>query len=192
MMAEERGQQPAAPTGGILPESLAAEMRRTAILESPNVPTAATRRRPRCRGSQAGTSCHSSSLLQRPDEQQAIDADELKLLAQVLTEKYAEFEVHGQVTQINPGPVVTSLNSSRKPASSTAALPISSTTSAWLLKAESILIERMAGKSTVGIQVPNHNREIIWLRGEHRIAGIHGLEVEADDGVGQRHQMAAS
>ena len=38
----------------------------------------------------------SSSLLQRPDEQQQVDADELKLLAQVLTEKYAEFEVHGQ------------------------------------------------------------------------------------------------
>src|SRR5580692_2473249 len=32
------------------------------------------------------------------------------------------------------------------------------------LKAESILIERMAGKSTVGIQVPNRQREIIWLR----------------------------
>ena len=32
------------------------------------------------------------------------------------------------------------------------------------LKAESILIERMAGKSTVGLQVPNRQREIIWLR----------------------------
>ena len=32
------------------------------------------------------------------------------------------------------------------------------------LKAESILVERMAGKSTVGIQVPNREREIIWLR----------------------------
>ena len=48
-----------------------------------------------------------SSLLHRADEQQAVDADELKLLAQVLTEKYAEFDVHGQITQINPGPVVT-------------------------------------------------------------------------------------
>src|SRR4029077_6346861 len=48
-----------------------------------------------------------SSLLHRPDEQQAIDADELKVLAQVLTGKYAEFDVHGQITQINPGPVVT-------------------------------------------------------------------------------------
>ena len=32
------------------------------------------------------------------------------------------------------------------------------------MSAESILIERMAGKSTVGMQVPNHNRETIWLR----------------------------
>ncbi len=32
------------------------------------------------------------------------------------------------------------------------------------MAAESILIERMAGKSTVGIQVPNHARETIWLR----------------------------
>src|SRR5262249_21273033 len=48
-----------------------------------------------------------SSLLHRPDQQQSVDAEELKLLAQVLTEKYSEFDVHGQVTQINPGLVVT-------------------------------------------------------------------------------------
>src|ERR1035441_5183250 len=32
------------------------------------------------------------------------------------------------------------------------------------MRAESILIERMAGKNTVGIQVPNHRRETIHLR----------------------------
>jgi S-DNA-T family DNA segregation ATPase FtsK/SpoIIIE len=32
------------------------------------------------------------------------------------------------------------------------------------MRAESILIERMAGKATVGIQVPNEKRETIWLR----------------------------
>jgi S-DNA-T family DNA segregation ATPase FtsK/SpoIIIE len=32
------------------------------------------------------------------------------------------------------------------------------------MAAESVLIERMQGKSTVGIQVPNHERETIWLR----------------------------
>src|ERR1700730_5608646 len=106
----------------------------------------------------------SSSLLQRPDEQQVVDADELKLLAQVLTEKYAEFEVHGQVTQINPGPVVTTFEF--KPDAGIKYSRITNLTDdlCLALKAESILIERMAGKSTVGIQVPNREREIIWLR----------------------------
>ncbi len=106
----------------------------------------------------------SSSLLQRPDEQQAVDADELKLLAQVLTEKYAEFEVHGQITQINPGPVVTTFEF--KPDAGIKYSRITNLTDdlCLALKAESILIERMAGKSTVGIQVPNRQREIIWLR----------------------------
>ncbi len=106
----------------------------------------------------------SSSLLQRPDEQQAVDADELKILAQVLTEKYAEFEVHGQITQINPGPVVTTFEF--KPDAGIKYSRITNLTDdlCLALKAESILIERMAGKSTVGIQVPNREREIIWLR----------------------------
>jgi len=105
-----------------------------------------------------------SSLLQRPDGQQAVDADELQLLAQVLTAKYAEFEVHGQVPQINPGPVVTTFEF--KPEAGIKYSRITSLTDdlCLALKAESILIERTPGKSTVGIQVPNREREIIWLR----------------------------
>jgi DNA segregation ATPase FtsK/SpoIIIE, S-DNA-T family len=105
-----------------------------------------------------------SSLLNRPDGQQAVDADELKLTAQVLTEKYSEFDVHGQVTQINPGPVVTTFE--YKPEAGIKYSRITNLTDdlCLALKAESILVERMAGKSTVGIQVPNREREIIWLR----------------------------
>ena len=105
-----------------------------------------------------------SSLLHRPDEQQAVDADELKITAQVLVEKYAEFDVTGQVTQINPGPVVTTFEF--KPEAGIKYSRITNLTDdlCLALKAESILVERMAGKSTVGIQVPNREREIIWLR----------------------------
>jgi S-DNA-T family DNA segregation ATPase FtsK/SpoIIIE len=105
-----------------------------------------------------------SSLLHRPDEAQSVDEDELKILAQVLTEKYAEFEVHGQVTQINPGPVVTTFEF--KPEAGIKYSRITGLTDdlCLALRAESILIERMPGKSTVGIQVPNREREIIWLR----------------------------
>jgi S-DNA-T family DNA segregation ATPase FtsK/SpoIIIE len=105
-----------------------------------------------------------SSLLQRPDDAQTVDEEELKLLAQVLTDKYAEFDVHGQVTQINPGPVVTTFE--YKPEAGIKYTRITGLTDdlCLALRAESILIERMAGKSTVGIQVPNREREIIWLR----------------------------
>jgi S-DNA-T family DNA segregation ATPase FtsK/SpoIIIE len=105
-----------------------------------------------------------SSLLRRADEQHAVDADELKQVAQVLVEKYAEFDVHGQVTQINPGPVVTTFE--LKPEAGIKYSRITNLTDdlCLALKAESILVERMPGKSTVGIQVPNREREIIWLR----------------------------
>jgi DNA segregation ATPase FtsK/SpoIIIE, S-DNA-T family len=105
-----------------------------------------------------------SSLLHRPDEQQSVHEDELKLIAQVLTAKYAEFEVHGQVTQINPGPVVTTFEF--KPEAGIKYSRIIGLTDdlCLALRAESILVERMPGKSTVGIQVPNREREIIWLR----------------------------
>lgn len=105
-----------------------------------------------------------SSLLHRADEQQAIDADELKLLAQVLIDKYAEFDVHGQVTQINPGPVVTTFEYKPEAGIKYSRLTGLTDDLCLALKAESILIERMAGKSTVGLQVPNREREIIWLR----------------------------
>jgi S-DNA-T family DNA segregation ATPase FtsK/SpoIIIE len=105
-----------------------------------------------------------SSLLHRPDEQHAVHEDELKLLAQVLTDRYAEFDVHGQVTQINPGPVVTTFE--YKPEAGIKYSRITGLTDdlCLALRAESILVERMPGKSTVGIQVPNREREIIWLR----------------------------
>jgi S-DNA-T family DNA segregation ATPase FtsK/SpoIIIE len=106
----------------------------------------------------------STALLRRPDEHSAINEEELKVTAQVLQEKYGEFDVRGQVTQINPGPVVTTFEF--KPEAGIKYSRITGLTDdlCLALRAESILIERMAGKSTVGIQVPNHERETIWLR----------------------------
>ena len=105
-----------------------------------------------------------SSLLHRPEEQHEVDADELKDLAQILVEKCAEFDVLGQITHINPGPVVTTYE--MKP---DAGIKYSRITGladdlCLAMSAESILIERMSGKSTVGIEVPNRERETIFLR----------------------------
>jgi S-DNA-T family DNA segregation ATPase FtsK/SpoIIIE len=176
MMAEERGDgrgEIAAPSpqssGGILAESLPAGVVEDAADEATDPEVAeradhaqkAKTTMPRITG---GYKLPSSSLLQRPDEQQAVDADELKLLAQVLTAKYAEFDVHGQITQINPGPVVTTFEFKPEAGIKYSRITNLCDDLCLALKAESILVERMAGKSTVGIQVPNRQREIIWLR----------------------------
>jgi len=163
MLGPEADEPAPAPTGGILPESLAGieSAADPEVTQRADIDHKPKTTMPRIAG---GYKLPSSSLLQRPDEQQSVDADELKLLAQVLTEKYAEFDVHGQITQINPGPVVTTFEF--KPDAGIKYSRITNLTDdlCLALKAESILIERMAGKSTVGIQVPNREREIIWLR----------------------------
>ena len=105
-----------------------------------------------------------TSLLQRPDGPQAVNGDELKGLAEVLTEKCAEFDVLGTVTQINPGPVVTTFEFKPEAGVKYSRITSLSDDLCLAMRAESILIERMPGKSTVGIQVPNHERETIWLR----------------------------
>ena len=117
-----------------------------------------------CQKSRAATSFRRRACSTVPTSSKSVNEDELKVLAQVLTAKYAEFEVFGQVTQINPGPVVTTFEF--KPEAGIKYSRIIGLTDdlCLALRAESILVERMPGKSTVGIQVPNREREIIWLR----------------------------
>jgi DNA segregation ATPase FtsK/SpoIIIE, S-DNA-T family len=169
-MLEEDAPKSSAATGGILAEPLTAnaavesgdaEVADVEVMQRADGGNKAKTTMPRIAG---GYKLPSSSLLQRPDEQQQVDADELKLLAQVLTEKYAEFEIHGQITQINPGPVVTTFEFKPEAGIKYSRITNLCDDLCLALKAESILIERMAGKSTVGIQVPNRQREIIWLR----------------------------
>ncbi|MBZ5521633.1 MAG: DNA translocase FtsK [Acidobacteriia bacterium] len=105
-----------------------------------------------------------TSLLHRADGAQSVNAEELKSLALVLTEKCSEFDVHGSVTQINPGPVVTTYEFKPEAGVKYSRITSLSDDLCLAMRAESILIERMSGKSTVGIQVPNHERETIWLR----------------------------
>ncbi len=105
-----------------------------------------------------------STLLNAGEGPQAIREEALREEAKVLVEKCGEFDVRGQVVQINPGPMVTTFEF--KPEAGVKYSRVTSLADDLCLamRAESILIERMAGKSTVGIQVPNHERETIHLR----------------------------
>jgi S-DNA-T family DNA segregation ATPase FtsK/SpoIIIE len=105
-----------------------------------------------------------SSLLYRSEEHTTVREDALREEARVLVEKCAEFDVDGQVTQINPGPVVTTFEFKPEAGVKYSRVTGLADDLCLAMAAESILIERMAGKSTVGIQVPNSERETIWLR----------------------------
>ena len=105
-----------------------------------------------------------SSLLYRSEEHAVVREDALREEARILVQKSAEFGVDGQVTQINPGPVVTTFEFKPEAGVKVARITGLADDLCLAMAAESILIERMPGKSTVGIQVPNHERETIWLR----------------------------
>src|ERR1700686_2109395 len=106
----------------------------------------------------------SVSLLREGERSQKLDEDELKIRARAIEDKCLEFDIEGRVTQINPGPVVTTFEF--KPEAGIKYSRIIGLTEdlCLALQAESILIERIPGKSTVGIEVPNARRETIALR----------------------------
>ena len=104
------------------------------------------------------------SLLDPPKAERKIDERELMDAARLLEEKCREFSVEGSVVQIHPGPVVTTFE--LKP---DAGVKYSKVTGladdlCLAMQAESVLIDRIPGKATVGIQIPNPNREAISLR----------------------------
>ncbi len=104
------------------------------------------------------------ALLDAPKGERKIDERELMDGARLLEEKCREFAVEGSVVQIHPGPVVTTYEF--KPDAGVKYSKITGLADDLCLamQAESVLIDRIPGKSTVGIQIPNPNRELISMR----------------------------
>ena len=105
-----------------------------------------------------------TALLNEGPGRSPYDEQELKDIAVRIKSKFEEFNVLGSVVQINPGPVVTTFEF--KPEAGIKYSRITTLTEDLCLglQAESILIERIPGKPTVGIEVPNTRRELIALR----------------------------
>jgi DNA segregation ATPase FtsK/SpoIIIE, S-DNA-T family len=104
------------------------------------------------------------ALLDAPKAEAKIDERELMDGARFLEEKCREFNVEGSVVQIHPGPVVTTYEF--KPDAGVKYSKITGLADDLCLamQAESVLIDRIPGKSTVGIQIPNKNRDLISMR----------------------------
>ncbi|MBE0660388.1 MAG: DNA translocase FtsK [Bryobacteraceae bacterium] len=105
-----------------------------------------------------------TKLLNPVPDRELYDSDELKEIASSIKAKLEEFNVRGNVVQINPGPVVTTFEFKPDAGVKIAKITTLAEDLCLGLQAESILIERIPGKPTVGIEVPNTRRETISLR----------------------------
>jgi len=104
------------------------------------------------------------ALLDAAKTERKIDERELMDGARLLEEKCREFSVEGSVVQIHPGPVVTTYEFKPDAGVKYAKITGLADDLCLAMQAESVLIDRIPGKSTVGIQIPNRNREQISLR----------------------------
>ncbi|HYV18707.1 MAG TPA: DNA translocase FtsK 4TM domain-containing protein [Verrucomicrobiae bacterium] len=104
------------------------------------------------------------SLLEPMAKASQVDEAELVETARLITEKCREFEVNGQVIAIQPGPVVTVFEFKPDAGIKYSRIVSMADDLCLAIKAESIRIDRLPGKSTVGIEVPNRTREVISLR----------------------------
>ena len=105
-----------------------------------------------------------TALLNEAPGRNAFDEQELKETAGRIKAKFEEFAVLGNVVQINPGPVVTTFEFKPEAGIKYSKITNLNDDLCLGLQAESILIERIPGKPTVGIEVPNTRRELIALR----------------------------
>jgi S-DNA-T family DNA segregation ATPase FtsK/SpoIIIE len=105
-----------------------------------------------------------TDMLTAPDARSELADTELNDRARQLAEKCREFNVAGVVKQISPGPVVTTFEFKLDPGVKYGRVTSLVDDLCLGLKAESIRIDRIPGKSTVGIEVPNQRREVIRLR----------------------------
>ncbi len=90
--------------------------------------------------------------------------ESLEDLSRLLETKLAEFNVQVEVVEVHPGPVVTRFEVQLAPGIKVSKLTTLSKDIARSLSVMSVrVVEVIAGKSTVGLEIPNEDREIVQL-----------------------------
>jgi len=100
-----------------------------------------------------------------PAKDSSVDDRELLANSEVLERKLMDFGIDGKVLEVRPGPVVTMYEFAPAAGIKVGRITNLSNDLALALKAMSIrIIAPIPGKSVVGIEVPNHAKEMIRLR----------------------------
>jgi len=103
------------------------------------------------------------SLLETASARAEVDEDDLVRQGEIIRARCAEFGVEGTIEGASPGPVITVFEFQPAPGVKVAQIVNLQDDLALALKAESVRIERLPGRSTLGIEVPNPRRSVIRL-----------------------------
>ena len=104
------------------------------------------------------------TLLDPGQPADAIDKNELLEKKQRIEEKLREFGVEGLVKEYHPGPVITTYEFYPAPGVKVSQVANLTEELSLALQAESVRIQRIPGKASLGVEIPNNKRETIKLR----------------------------
>jgi S-DNA-T family DNA segregation ATPase FtsK/SpoIIIE len=106
------------------------------------------------------------NLLDVPERGEVpVDEESLKMNSKILEKKLFDFGVEGRVTEIHPGPVITMYEF--EPAAGVKVSKIVGLEDDLSLNmgGRSVrIVSHLQGKAAVGIEIPNHNRETVYLK----------------------------
>ncbi len=103
-------------------------------------------------------------LLEPPVPGSPPSPEQLEHMRQLLEESFRQFKVDGRVTGAIPGPVITTFEFQPAPGVKYAQVVRLEEDLALKLGVEAVRLERIPGKATVGVEVPNPERQTIVLR----------------------------
>ncbi|NLT24337.1 MAG: DNA translocase FtsK [Syntrophorhabdus sp.] len=94
-----------------------------------------------------------------------VDKDSIQANASILEKKLKDYGIEGRVTEVRPGPVITMYEFEPAPGVKVSKIANLSDDLAMALSAVSIrIIAPIPGKAVVGIEIPNRERETVYIR----------------------------
>ena len=113
----------------------------------------------------ATTPMPSFDLLERADKHEnPISAEELEAVSRLVEQKLADFNIEAIVVGVYPGPVITRFELDLAPGVKVSKITALSKDLARAMSAISVrVVEVIPGKSVIGLELPNKNREMVRL-----------------------------
>jgi S-DNA-T family DNA segregation ATPase FtsK/SpoIIIE len=133
--------------------------------ETPDVAATPTPRAPSSSNESDGELPGLELLTPVPDSQPRIPQTQLDDLARRLKECLADFSIQGEVQRIQPGPVITMLEFKPAPGVKISKISGLGNDLSLALKAMAVrIVAPLPGKDTVGIEIPNQERQTVYLQ----------------------------